>query len=97
VPLCQLSPLVETVNLCSNAPADLLLRLSYQEAILVTTQVDQEIGLARPLCLTAYPEGHQVVIDQGLKATLKLTLLHHRAKCLTELRLNGVYVPKCAR
>lgn len=88
----------------------LALRLSEREAILVTTQVDPKIGLARPLRLTIHPEGHPAAVDQVLEATLKLTLLHHGAlkpprlpmllhgaDRLAELRLNGVYVPECDR
>ncbi len=86
------------------------LKLSKHEAILVTTQVIEKIGVPRPLRLTVRPEGYQVQIEQILDATLKLTLLHHGAlkpprlpmllhgaDRLADLRLNGVYVPECDR
>lgn len=86
------------------------LKLSKHEAILVTTQVVEKIGVPRPIRLTVRPEGHQVPIEQILDATLKLTLLHHGAlkpprlpmllhgaDRLADLRLNGVYVPECDR
>ncbi len=86
------------------------LKLSSQEAILVTTQVSARIGVPRPIRLTIRPEGHQVPIEQILDATLKMTLLHHGAlkpprlpmllhgaDRLADLRLNGVYVPECDR
>ncbi|MCU0549134.1 MAG: hypothetical protein MUC48_07280 [Leptolyngbya sp. Prado105] len=86
------------------------LKLSQNEAILVTTQVVERIGVPRPIRLTVRPEGHQVLIEQVLDATLKMTLLHHGAlkpprlpmllhgaDRLADLRLNGVYVPECDR
>ncbi len=86
------------------------LRLSKHEAVLVTTQVIERIGVPRPIRLTVRPEGYQVQIEQILDATLKLTLLHHGAlrpprlpmllhgaDRLADLRLNGVYVPECDR
>ncbi len=86
------------------------LKLSQNEAILVTTQVVERIGVPRPIRLTIRPEGHQVSMEQVLEATLKLTLLHHGAlkpprlpmllhgaDRLADLRLNGVYVPECDR
>jgi argonaute-like protein implicated in RNA metabolism and viral defense len=93
------------------APArGLSLKLSRNEAILVTTQVIERIGVPRPLRLTVHPEGHPVPIEQILDATLKMTLLHHGAlkpprlpillhgaDRLAGLRLNGVYVPECDR
>lgn len=93
------------------APArGLGLKLSKHEAILVTTQVVEKIGVPRPIRLKVRPEGHQVPIEQILDATMKLTLLHHGAlkpprlpmllhgaDRLADLRLNGVYVPECDR
>lgn len=86
------------------------LKLSSHEAILVTTQVSDKIGVPRPIRLTVRPEGHPASIEQIMDATLKLTLLHHGAlkpprlpmllhgaDRLADLRLNGVYVPECDR
>lgn len=82
----------------------LALRLSSREAILVTTKVSSNIGLARPLRLKVHPEGHQVPIDRVLETTLKLTLLHYGAlqtprlpmpiygsDRISYLRLKGIY------
>ncbi|AFZ56749.1 stem cell self-renewal protein Piwi [Anabaena cylindrica FACHB-243] len=66
-------------------PQGLALRLSSREAVLVTTKVPDEVGLARPLRLTIHEQGHQVPIESVLETTLKLTLLHHGA--LKEPRL----------
>jgi hypothetical protein len=57
----------------------LALKLSSHEAIVVTTQVDTNVGLARPLRLNIRLEGHSVSIESVVEATLKLTLLHHGA------------------
>jgi argonaute-like protein implicated in RNA metabolism and viral defense len=86
------------------------LKLSSHEAILVTTQVSDRIGVPRPIRLTVRPEGHSAAIEQIMDATLKLTLLHHGAlkpprlpmllhgaDRLADLRLNGVYVLECDR
>jgi hypothetical protein len=86
------------------------LKLSSNEAILVTTQVADRIGVPRPIRLTVRSEGHSVPIEQIMEATLKLTLLHHGAlkpprlpmplhgaDRLADLWLNEVYVPECAR
>jgi hypothetical protein len=86
------------------------LKLSNREAILVTTQVADRIGVPRPIRLTVRPEGHPASIEQVMDATLKLTLLHHGAlkpprlpmvlhgaDRLAGLRLNGIYVPECDR
>jgi Piwi domain len=88
----------------------LSLKLSKNEAVLVTTQITEKIGVPRPIRLTIHPEGHQVPIEQILDATLKMTLLHHGAlkpprlpmllhgaDRLAGLRLNGVYVSDCDR
>lgn len=94
-----------------NAPdRGLALCLSEWEAILVTTKVPENVGLARPLRINIRPEGHQVHIHSVLDATLKLTLLHHGAlkpprlpmvlhgaDRLASLRLSGVFVPECDR
>lgn len=86
------------------------LKLSSHEAILVTTQVSDRIGVPRPLRLTVRSEGYPASIEQIMDATLKLTLLHHGAlkpprlpmllhgaDRLADLRLNGVYMPECDR
>ena len=51
--------------------------LSSHEAILVTTKVNQDIGIPRPLRLRVREEGLSVDIKTLLDTTLKLTLLHH--------------------
>ncbi|MEH2172064.1 MAG: Piwi domain-containing protein [Nostoc sp.] len=67
----------------------LALRLSPHEVILVTTEVKSEkMGLPYPLRLKVIPDPEhqqQVSIESLIKATLKLTLLHHGA--LKEPRL----------
>jgi len=55
----------------------LLMKLSERSGILITTEVSENIGLARPLRLTIHPKGHQTSIEELADATLKLTLLHH--------------------
>ncbi|MCY7322073.1 MAG: stem cell self-renewal protein Piwi, partial [Phormidesmis sp. CAN_BIN36] len=78
--------------------------LSERDAILITTKVSPNVGLARPLRLTIHPDGHQVSIEQVIDTTLKLTLLHHGAlkaprlpmplygaDRMAGLRLNGIY------
>lgn len=80
------------------------LLLSNRDAILITTKVSPNVGLARPLRLKIHPEGHQVPIEQVIDTTLKLTLLHHGAlkaprlpmplhgaDRMAGLRLNGIY------
>lgn len=61
----------------------LALRLSPHEAILVTTEVSEKIGLAHPLRLTVITGNHPALIsppiEQVIETTLKLTLLHHGA------------------
>ena len=82
----------------------LALRLSSREAILVTTKVSPNIGLARPLRLRVHESGYQVPIEQVVETTLKLTLLHHGAlktprlpmplhgaDRMAYLKLNGIY------
>jgi hypothetical protein len=88
------------------APPDtgLALRLSSKEAILVTTKVSANLGLARPLRLRIHELGYQVQIEQVVETTLKLTLLHHGAlktprlpmplygaDRIAYLRINGIY------
>lgn len=80
------------------------LRLSSREAIVVTTKVSQNVGLARPLRLRLHEAGHQAPIEQIVETTLKLTLLHHGAlktprlpmplygaDRMAYLRINGIY------
>ncbi|MEG3439048.1 Piwi domain-containing protein [Pannus brasiliensis CCIBt3594] len=82
----------------------LTLQLSSREAIVVTTQVAPNVGLARPLRLNVRPEGYQASIESVVDATLKLTLLHHGAlkpprlpmplygaDRMADLRLKGIY------
>jgi hypothetical protein len=82
----------------------LTLKLSSREALVVTTQVDANVGLARPLRLNVRPEGEQATIESVVDATLKLTLLHHGAlkaprlpmplygaDRMADLRLKGIY------
>lgn len=82
----------------------LALRLSSREAILVTTEVSPNVGLARPLRLTVLDRENSVSIDSVLETTLKLTLLHHGAlqtprlpmplfgsDRMAYLRLRGIY------
>lgn len=61
----------------------LALRISSTEAVLVTTQVTEKIGLAHPLRLTVITGNHPALIsppiEQVVETTLKLTLLHHGA------------------
>ncbi|MEH2231256.1 MAG: Piwi domain-containing protein [Nostoc sp.] len=72
------------VNKTITAPEKgLALRISCTEAVLVTTQVTEEIGLADPLRLTVITGNHPALIsppiEQVVEITLKLTLLHHGA------------------
>ncbi|HAG80225.1 MAG TPA: stem cell self-renewal protein Piwi [Cyanobacteria bacterium UBA12227] len=82
----------------------LALRLSSREAILITTKVSPNVGLARPLRLKVNEAGHQASIESILDTTLKLTLLHHGAlqtprlpmplygsDRMAYLRLKGIY------
>lgn len=61
----------------------LAVRISSTEAVLVTTQVTEEMGLAHPLRLTVITANHPALIfpriEQVIETTLKLTLLHHGA------------------
>lgn len=82
----------------------LALRLSSREAILVTTKVSENVGLAQPLRLIVHSQGHQASIESVVETTLKLTLLHHGAlnaprlpvplygsDRIAGLRLDGIY------
>ncbi|PSF32097.1 stem cell self-renewal protein Piwi [Aphanothece hegewaldii CCALA 016] len=82
----------------------LALKLSSYEAILITTKVSENMGLARPLRLNILSEGHPATIESIIDTTLKLTLLHHGAlksprlpmplygsDRMAELRLKGIY------
>ncbi len=56
----------------------LALRLSAREIILVTTELKSEnMGLPLPLRLKIHEAGYQVSIEDLVKTTLKLTLLHY--------------------
>ncbi|MGK7943815.1 MAG: Piwi domain-containing protein [Microcystaceae cyanobacterium] len=62
----------------------LALRLSPNEAIVVTTKLDSRQqkdnrGVPRPLRLNIHPDGHPATIESVVDTTLKLTLLHHGA------------------
>ncbi|MBE9111934.1 stem cell self-renewal protein Piwi [Nodosilinea sp. LEGE 07298] len=82
----------------------LALRLSSHEAVLITTQVSERVGLARPLRLTVHDAGQPAPIEKVVDTTLKLTLLHHGAlkaprlpmpiygaDRVAGLRLKGIY------
>lgn len=82
----------------------LALRISSREAVLVTTKVSENVGLARPLRLTVLEQGHPAAIESVVETTLKLTLLHHGAlktprlpmplfgsDRMAKLRLKGIY------
>ena len=87
------------------APAPgLALRISSREAVLVTTKVSENVGLARPLRLTVLEQGHPAAIESVVETTLKLTLLHHGAlktprlpmplfgsDRMAKMRLKGIY------
>ena len=55
----------------------LALKLSSSEAILVTTQVPENIGVPRPLRLKVIGDSQSTDIKTIVDITLKLTLLHH--------------------
>ncbi|WP_230968042.1 Piwi domain-containing protein [Nostoc sp. WHI] len=76
--------LYNLVNKIIAAPEKgLALRISSTEAVLVTTQVTEKMGLADPLRLTVITANHPALIsppiEQVVETTLKLTLLHHGA------------------
>ncbi|PSP12193.1 MAG: hypothetical protein BRC50_09815 [Cyanobacteria bacterium SW_11_48_12] len=51
--------------------------MSPREAILVTTQVSESVGVPSPLRWKVREEGQQVSMESLVETTLKLTLLHH--------------------
>ncbi len=55
----------------------LALKLSSSEAILVTTEVDEKVGVPRPLRLKVIQDRIFIDIKIIVDITLKLTLLHH--------------------
>ncbi|WP_319421972.1 Piwi domain-containing protein [Pleurocapsa sp. FMAR1] len=55
----------------------LALKLSSREAILVTTEVSEKVGVPRPLRLKVIEGGLSADIETIVDITLKLTLLHH--------------------
>ena len=57
----------------------LALKLSPREAILVTTEVSEKVGVPRPLRLKVIEEGLSADIETIVDITLKLILLHHGA------------------
>lgn len=105
---CRKSGIPRLYNLSQKtlvAPSQgLALRLSSREAVLITTQVSERVGLARPLRLTVHEAGEPPPIEQIIDTTLKLTLLHHGAlkaprlpmpiygaDRVAGLRLQGIY------
>ncbi|MBF2057811.1 MAG: stem cell self-renewal protein Piwi [Cyanobacterium sp. T60_A2020_053] len=72
-------------NNISAPPLGLTLKISSRDAIVVTTSVRENIGLARPLRLKIRSEGKQVAMEDVVDTTLKLTLLHHGALKTTRL------------
>jgi hypothetical protein len=55
----------------------LALKISSQEAIVLTTQTHESVGVPRPLRLRVRNEGLLAPIEDIIDTTLKLTLLHH--------------------
>ncbi|MEH2085225.1 MAG: Piwi domain-containing protein [Nostoc sp.] len=84
---CRKSNIPRLYNLVNKTIAapekGLALRISSTEAVLVTTQVTEKMGLAYPLRLTVITANHRALIsppiEQVVETTLKLTLLHHGA------------------
>ncbi|MEH2163195.1 MAG: Piwi domain-containing protein [Nostoc sp.] len=84
---CRKSNIPRLYNLVNKTIAapekGLALRISSTEAVLVTTQVTEKLGLAHPLRLTVITKNHPALIsppiEQVVETTLKLTLLHHGA------------------
>ena len=78
---CAKSQIPRLYNLANKsllAPTrGLALRLSSREAVLVTTQVKESVGVPRPLRLKIREEGASVDLPSLVDTTLKLTLLHH--------------------
>ncbi len=88
----------------SSPPKGLALHLSSQEALVISTQVSERIGLARPLRLKIHELSDAVDLNAVIEATLKLTLLHYGslkpprlpipifgADRVSGLRLKGIY------
>ncbi|MBD3559309.1 stem cell self-renewal protein Piwi, partial [Planktothrix sp. FACHB-1355] len=61
----------------SPPPQALGMLLPRNQLILVTTEVSEKIGLAKPLRLTVRPEGESANMTSLMHATLCLTLLHY--------------------
>lgn len=93
-----------TQKILTAPESGLALCLSSHEAILVTTKVSENVGLARPLRLIIQEQGYPASIEQVIETTLKLTMLHHGAlkaprlpmpiygaDRMAYLRLNGIY------
>lgn len=90
------------VNKTITAPKKgLALRVSSTEAVLVTTQVTEEMGLADPLRLTVITANHPALIsppiEQVVEITLKLTLLHHGALKMPRLPMTVYGAHKTAK
>lgn len=88
----------------SSPPKGLAIHLSSHEAIVVSTQVSKNIGLARPLRLKVHELSDPVDLNNLIETTLKLTLLHYGslkpprlpipifgADRISGLRLKGIY------
>ncbi len=78
-------PQEKTVKILDAPPRGLAIKISAQEAFVVTTKVAENMGLARPLRLKICSEGEVVPIEQIVDVTLKLTLLHHGSNKTTRL------------
>ncbi|MEH2026245.1 Piwi domain-containing protein [Nostoc sp.] len=84
---CRKSNIPRLYNLVNKTIAapekGLALRISSTEAVLVTTEVTEKMGLAYPLRLTVITGNHPALIsppiEQVVETTLKLTLLHYGA------------------
>ncbi|MEH2370919.1 Piwi domain-containing protein [Nostoc sp.] len=84
---CRKSNIPRLYNLVNKTIAapekGLALRISSTEAVLVTTQVTEKMGLAYPLRLTVITGNHPALIsppiEQVVETTLKLTLLYYGA------------------
>ncbi|MEH2328279.1 Piwi domain-containing protein [Nostoc sp.] len=84
---CKKSSIPRLYNLVNKTIAapekGLALRISSTEAVLVTTQVTEKMGLAYPLRLTVITGNHPALIsppiEQVVETTLKLTLLYYGA------------------
>ncbi|MEA5601176.1 Piwi domain-containing protein [Nostoc sp. UHCC 0252] len=84
---CRKSSIPRLYNLVNKTIAapekGLALRISSTEAVLVTTEVTEKMGLAYPLRLTVITGNHPALIsppiEQVVETTLKLTLLYYGA------------------